>query len=122
MLVFLSYKHLFGSVIDNLICWQIFNNSEKMKHKDGKPVYQQDKSSRVVPVTIMFIVLCGFSFYLGGIFCSEKHRFDANNIAKAVQSPKNSAASSLQIKSVAFPECSSEYQDYTPCTDPRVPN
>ncbi|PON94681.1 putative methyltransferase PMT [Trema orientale] len=93
-----------------------------MKHKDGKPGYQQDKSTRVVPMTIMFVVLCGFSFYLGGIFCSEKHRFytkDAQDVAKAVQSTKNSVASSLQIKSVAFPQCSSEYQDYTPCTDPR---
>lgn len=96
-----------------------------MKHKDGKPGYQQDKGSRVVPMTIMFIVLCGFSFYLGGIFCSEKHRFEnlvAKDVAKTVQSPTNSEATSLQIKSVNFQQCSSEYQDYTPCTDPRVPN
>ncbi|EXB49810.1 putative methyltransferase PMT21 [Morus notabilis] len=94
-----------------------------MKHKDGKPGYQQDKSSRVVPMTIMFVVLCGFSFYLGGIFCSEKKRFEArdtNDVAKAaVQSSTDSAvSSSLQVKSVTFPECDSNYQDYTPCTDP----
>ncbi|KAF4391824.1 hypothetical protein F8388_017419, partial [Cannabis sativa] len=94
----------------------------KMKHKDGKPVYQQDKSSRVVPMSIMFVVLCGFSFYLGGIFCSEKHRFytnEAKDAVKVVQSSFNSAASSLQVKSVSFPQCSGEYQDYTPCTDPK---
>lgn len=101
--------------------------SEKMKHKDGKPGYQQDKSSRVVPMTIMFVVLCGFSFYLGGIFCSEKKRFEArdtNDVAKAaVQSSTDSAvSSSLQVKSVTFPECDSNYQDYTPCTDPTVLN
>ncbi|KAF4359408.1 hypothetical protein CsatB_003494 [Cannabis sativa] len=93
-----------------------------MKHKDGKPVYQQDKSSRVVPMSIMFVVLCGFSFYLGGIFCSEKHRFytnEAKDAVKVVQSSFNSAASSLQVKSVSFPQCSGEYQDYTPCTDPK---
>lgn len=94
-----------------------------MKHKDGKPGYLQDKGSRVVPMSIMFIVLCGFSFYLGGIFCSEKNRFatiNAKNVANAVQSSKASVSSSLQVKSVAFPECSSNYQDYTPCTDPTV--
>ncbi|XP_062073355.1 probable methyltransferase PMT21 [Humulus lupulus] len=94
-----------------------------MKHKDGKPVYQQDRSSRVVPMSIMFVVLCGFSFYLGGIFCSEKHRFytnEAKDVVKVFQSSSNSAAaSSLQIKSVSFSQCSGEYQDYTPCTDPK---
>lgn len=91
-----------------------------MKHKDGKPGSQPDKSSRVVPMSIMFVVLCGFSFYLGGIFCSEKERFVTKEVEKAVLSPKESSSSPLQIKSVAFPECSREYQDYTPCTDPRV--
>lgn len=94
-----------------------------MKYKDGKPSSQQDKSSRVVPMTIMFVVLCGFSFYLGGIFCSEKNKFnasDAKDVAKAVQSSNEKGAGSLQMKSVSFAECSSDYQDYTPCTDPRV--
>lgn len=94
-----------------------------MKYKDGKPSSQQDKSSRVVPMTIMFVVLCGFSFYLGGIFCSERNRFnasDAKDVAKAVQSSNEKGAASLQMKSVSFAECSSDYQDYTPCTDPRV--
>lgn len=99
--------------------------SGTMKYKDGKPVSQQDKSSRVVPMTIMFIVLCGFSFYLGGIFCSEKNRFDAGDakdVARAVQSSNELGAGSLQMRSVNFPECSKDYQDYTPCTDPRVIN
>lgn len=91
-----------------------------MKHKDGKPLSQPDKNSSVVPMSIMFVVLCGFSFYLGGLFCSEKERFVTKEVEKVVQFPKESSATPLQIKSVAFPECGVEYQDYTPCTDPRV--
>ncbi|KAM7507332.1 hypothetical protein LguiA_017785 [Lonicera macranthoides] len=89
-----------------------------MKHKDGKPTYHPDKSSRIVPMTIMFVVLCGFSFYLGGIFCSGKEVFVAKDVKK-VESPKESVAAPLQMKSVAFPECGIDYQDYTPCTDPK---
>lgn len=93
--------------------------------KDGKQQGSQtDKSSRVVSTTVMFVVLCGFSFYLGGIFCSEKNRFGnmdaAKHVTKAVQSPKEPVAAPLQVKSVVFPECSSDFQDYTPCTDPKV--
>ncbi|OIW09607.1 hypothetical protein TanjilG_28206 [Lupinus angustifolius] len=89
-----------------------------MKHKDGKPIGQTDKN-RIVPMAIIFVVLCGFSFYVGGIFCSQKSRFAFINSQKSLESPKGSFVASLQVKSTSFPECSSEYQDYTPCTDPR---
>ncbi|CAL0330814.1 unnamed protein product [Lupinus luteus] len=89
-----------------------------MNHKDGKPITQPDKK-RIVPMAIIFVVLCGFSFYMGGIFCSEKSRFAFINSHKSLESPKGSSAASLQVKSTSFPECSSDYQDYTPCTDPR---
>ncbi|XP_027079710.1 probable methyltransferase PMT20 [Coffea arabica] len=90
-----------------------------MKHreKDGKPSSHPDKSSRTVPMAIMFIVLCGFSFYLGGIFCSEKDRYET--VEDAIESTKSIAAGPLQINDVSFPECGLDYQDYTPCTDPR---
>lgn len=94
----------------------------KYKDKDGKPWTPSDKKTRVVPLTILLAVLCGLSFYLGGIFCSGKDRFESvevQDVAKSDASPKGSLASPLQIKSVSFPECSSDYQDYTPCTDPR---
>lgn len=74
-------------------------------------------------MAILFVVLCGFSFYLGGIFCSEKNRIepsDVKDVTKAVRSSKESLVAPLQIKTVSFAECSSDYQDYTPCTDPRV--
>lgn len=90
-----------------------------MKHKDGKPGPHGDRGSRAVPISIMFVVLCGFSFYLGGIFCSERNRFETKIVAKDVQSPKESSVTPLQIKPIKFAECSSDYQDYTPCTDPR---
>ncbi|KAJ6712183.1 SAM-DEPENDENT METHYLTRANSFERASE [Salix purpurea] len=90
-----------------------------MKHKDGKPVFHPDKKSRAVPMAIMFVVLCGFSFYLGGIYCTEKDKIGAKDVAKVVSSPKESSTAPLQIKPTAFPECSSDYQDYTPCTDPK---
>lgn len=92
-----------------------------MKYKDGKPISPNgDKGSRIVPLTVLFVALCGFSFYLGGIFCSEKNRVEVRDVRKAVPSPKDPAVTPLQIKSVNFPECSSNYQDYTPCTDPKV--
>ncbi|KAF7138398.1 hypothetical protein RHSIM_Rhsim07G0138600 [Rhododendron simsii] len=93
-----------------------------MKNKDSKPASPSDKSSRVIPLGFMFVVLCGLSFYLGGIFCSEKDRFLTKDITKEIVSPKRTADASsgpLQVESVAFPECSIDFQDYTPCTDPK---
>ncbi|XP_017700574.1 probable methyltransferase PMT21 isoform X1 [Phoenix dactylifera] len=91
----------------------------KMKNKDPKPRAYPDKSSGMVLMTLMFIVLCGSSFYLGGIFCSEKVIFFKKDGTPGIQSRKETAVAPLQIKSVSFPECSSDYQDYTPCTDPK---
>ncbi|ESR33887.1 hypothetical protein CICLE_v10006580mg [Citrus x clementina] len=91
-----------------------------MKHKDRKPISPNgDKSPRIVPLTVLFVALRGFSFYLGGIFCSEKNRVEIRDVQKAVPSPKDPSVASLQIKSVNFPECSSNYQDYTPCANPK---
>ncbi|KAK6263417.1 hypothetical protein QUC31_009233 [Theobroma cacao] len=93
-----------------------------MKHKDGKYHSQPDKGFKVFPATLLVIVLCGFSFYLGGIFCSEKNNLEGKtvqDVSKAVPSPKESAINPLQIKPITFQECSIDYQDYTPCTDPR---
>ncbi|KAL2547961.1 putative methyltransferase PMT20 [Forsythia ovata] len=90
-----------------------------MNHKDGKPTHQPDKSSVTVPMAIIVVVLCGLSFYLGGMFCSEKDRYVTKDITKAIETSKEMAACPLQIEAVTFPECSIDYQDYTPCTDPR---
>ncbi|ONK57359.1 uncharacterized protein A4U43_C10F19280 [Asparagus officinalis] len=72
-------------------------------------------------MALMFVVLCGFSFYLGGIFCSEKNRFSTKVAVPTAQSRKDTALSPLQVKPIAFPECGIDYQDYTPCTDPKFP-
>lgn len=91
-----------------------------MKNKDPRSEAYVDRSSRIVPVTLMLIVLCGFSFYLGGIYCSEKNRYFNMDVEPAIQLRNKSASTSLQIDSVEFPVCGGDYQDYTPCTDPKV--
>jgi len=90
-----------------------------MNNKDGILVPQQEKSM-IVPVTIIFVVLCGFSFFMGIIFCSEKDKLLSIYGQISIGSPKESSINPLQIKYISFPECSAEFQDYTPCTDPRV--
>lgn len=73
----------------------------------------------------MFIVLCGFSFYLGGIYCPKKNllstKVTVDAPAQLAESRKETTVAPLQIKPIAFPECGIDYQDYTPCTDPKVP-
>ncbi|KAK6947316.1 putative S-adenosyl-L-methionine-dependent methyltransferase [Dillenia turbinata] len=94
----------------------------KLKDRDGKPSTHPDKTSRIVPMSVLLVVLCGLSFYLGGIFCSEKNRFvgsDVKDVSKLGSSSTGSVSGPLQIKSVVFPECSADDQDYTPCTDPK---
>lgn len=93
--------------------------------KSGKQSSQPEKgTSRILSLTVLFIAFCGFSFYLGGIFCSERDKIEAKDVTrtttKAVASPKEPTVTPIQIKSVSFPECESEFQDYTPCTDPKV--
>ncbi|KAE8727759.1 putative methyltransferase PMT21 [Hibiscus syriacus] len=93
-----------------------------MNQKDERNQPQPDKGFKIVPATLLVFTLCGLSFYLGGIFNSENNIFEGKivqELSKAVSSPKESAVKPLQIKSVSFPECSIDYQDYTPCTDPR---
>ncbi|XP_073101669.1 probable methyltransferase PMT21 isoform X1 [Elaeis guineensis] len=102
-----------------LVSCRFLISEYKMKNKDPKPGAYPDKSSGIVPMTLMFIVLCGSSFYLGGIFCSEKVIFFKKDETPMIQSRKETVVAPLQIKSLAFPECSSNYQDYTPCTDPK---
>lgn len=87
-----------------------------MKYKDEK--YEKaEKGSKVLPKTVLLILLCGVSFYLGGLYCG-RNKIEVNDVAKAGSSLD--VDDSLQVKSVSFSECSSDYQDYTPCTDPRV--
>ncbi|XP_068649770.1 probable methyltransferase PMT20 [Aristolochia californica] len=90
--------------------------SDKMKNKDLR---YPEKSSRVVPICLMFIVLCGFSFYLGGVFFSERNRVSIKEDSRSVPTVKSSSVFPIHIKPVVFPECDRDYQDYTPCTDPR---
>lgn len=90
-----------------------------MKQKDGKS-NQPDKNCWTVSTALVVFVLCGLSFYLGGIFCSEKERYEARDINKVVETSTGITKVPLQIKAVTFPECGLKFQDYTPCTDPKV--
>ncbi|KAK4252654.1 hypothetical protein QN277_014399 [Acacia crassicarpa] len=91
-----------------------------MKYKDGKPINLPDKKSKVVSTAIL-VLLCGLSFYLGGLYCSNsKDSIFTNTIQKAIMnSPKESSVAPLQIRPITFPECTIDTHDYTPCTDPK---
>ncbi|KAJ6821771.1 putative methyltransferase PMT21 [Iris pallida] len=91
-----------------------------MKDKDDvKPLVHPSKKSRALPVTLTFLLLFGVSFYLGGIYCSEKDGFSTQVAVMETQSWEDTSVAPLQIKPLAFPECGIGYQDYTPCTDPK---
>lgn len=96
-----------------------------MKFKDGKPISHPDKGVRIVPLSFIIFLLCGISFYLGGVFNPLKDNIDTKDITSVFTKTEQkqqttSAVAPLQIKSVSFSECGIEYQDYTPCTDPMV--
>ncbi|XP_048618923.1 probable methyltransferase PMT21 isoform X2 [Brassica napus] len=88
-----------------------------MKDNDDKYEKAERGSTKILPKTALLILLCGLSFYLGGLYCG-KNKLQVNDVAKAGSS-LDVVDNSPQVKSVSFPECSSDYQDYTPCTDPR---
>ncbi|KAJ0769044.1 putative S-adenosyl-L-methionine-dependent methyltransferase [Helianthus annuus] len=90
-----------------------------MELKDHNQGRLRDQISKVVTVVII-LVLCHFSFYLGGLFCSMKYEFVTKEIAKSIESSEMTLSSSVQVEFVSFPQCSAKLQDYTPCTDPKV--
>jgi SAM-dependent methyltransferase len=82
--------------------------------------------SRAVPVALVVIVLCAFSFYLGGIYSTGRSLLDAIQpapplltLATTTTTSVSSSSSSKAAAVVAFPECPADLQDYTPCTDPK---
>lgn len=106
---------------------------DDMRSKDPRPSPFPD---RLFPMTIMLIVLCGYSFYLGGLFFPMR-KLHTKDVSQAVQLCEDVTASlsakptesqlskavtsaSLQVTQIDFPECSGNYNDYTPCTDPKV--
>ncbi|GFP79346.1 probable methyltransferase pmt20 [Phtheirospermum japonicum] len=86
-----------------------------MTNKNGNP----EKNSRSLPATIMIVVLCGFSFYVGTIFCSVKNNYLTPDITKVFGASKETITGPPQAEPVSFPECGPNFQDYTPCTDPK---
>lgn len=92
---------------------------ERMKSKDPRPSPYPD---RRVPMTIMLLVFCGFSFYLGGIYFPA-NKLQKEDVSHALQlepiEPKAVTPASLQVEPIEFPECEC-CEDRTPCTDPMV--
>lgn len=86
-----------------------------MKGHSGKGAVRSVKNSLKISPIFIFVTICGFAFYLGKLFCSEnKISLNDSKIDKDV------FIAPLRITPVEFPECGMEYQDYTPCTDPKV--
>ncbi|KAG2539005.1 hypothetical protein PVAP13_9NG377000 [Panicum virgatum] len=88
---------------------------------------------RAVPVALLVIVLCAFSFYLGGVYSTGRSLLDsiqpaptllalgttATQQSSALVQPAPSTTATA-LAAVSFPECPADFQDYTPCTDPRL--
>ncbi|VAH17647.1 unnamed protein product [Triticum turgidum subsp. durum] len=86
--------------------------------------------ARAVPVALMLLLLCGFSFYLGGMYSTGRtftFSSTTTSIIPIVSTAKQEgSAIALAIArngngddEVEFSECPADYQDYTPCTDPK---
>ncbi|KAG8095579.1 hypothetical protein GUJ93_ZPchr0012g20200 [Zizania palustris] len=94
--------------------------------KEAKPERQAGRS-RAVPVALLFVVLCAFSFYLGGIYSTGRSLLDVaagtgiqlQPLAASAAEIKVSSPAVVRTKAVVFDECPADYQDYTPCTDPK---
>ncbi|XP_019168388.1 PREDICTED: probable methyltransferase PMT20 [Ipomoea nil] len=53
-------------------------------------------------------------------FYSEKDGCATNDVSKGAESFEGTAGGGLlQTEDTSFPECSPDFQDYTPCTDPK---
>lgn len=87
----------------------------KDKEYKDKPAMHQDRSLKLVPVGVMLLALCAISFYLGGLFCKDRNNFFLDERVPE----KDAAIACKEETAIAFQECSIEYQDYTPCTDPK---
>ncbi|KAF0934278.1 hypothetical protein E2562_024468 [Oryza meyeriana var. granulata] len=90
--------------------------------KEAKPERPASGRSRAVPVALLFVLLCAFSFYLGGIYSTGRSLLDvaaSNGIINFQPPPAVAVAVDKTKAAVVFPECPADYQDYTPCTDPK---
>ncbi|KQJ96217.1 probable methyltransferase PMT21 [Brachypodium distachyon] len=90
--------------------------------------------ARALPAALMVLLLCGFSFYLGSIYSSTGRTFtlfDSTTTTIVSTTSKQSSGGgggAIAIAAIGgskeeveeeFGECPAEFQDYTPCTDPK---
>ena len=91
----------------------------KMKGRDEKVHGSTEKMSKLFPPALLLLSLCGFSFYLGGMFCSQEDA--TRDQYNGVEVDKKFANCQFHVKPLAnFKECNISLQDLTPCTDPHV--
>lgn len=87
-----------------------------MKERDGKAIFGSEKMLKIVPPALMVLSFCALSFYLGGIFCSNKDRVLMQSEFSGSDVKLTSCQS--QVKPDNFKECNISFQDLTPCMDP----
>lgn len=90
-----------------------------MKGKEGKYAYNANKGSKTIPMVLMIVALCGVSFYVGQMYSSEKESYENAETTRISEYTKPMEGGPLQVSSTSFPECDAQFQDYTPCTDPK---
>eukprot|EP00246_Nothoceros_aenigmaticus_P005239 TRINITY_DN17148_c0_g1_i1.p1 TRINITY_DN17148_c0_g1~~TRINITY_DN17148_c0_g1_i1.p1 ORF type:complete len:606 (+),score=90.61 TRINITY_DN17148_c0_g1_i1:229-2046(+) len=85
-----------------------------MKEKESKIAFLKEKKQRLVPLALMVMSLCALSFYLGGVFSSDRTGIRSDD--ESVKA--GGAGCTAVVKLDPLPACPLEQQDMTPCTDP----
>eukprot|EP00249_Psilotum_nudum_P001994 c14801_g1_i3 orf=431-2257(+) len=89
---------------------------EKMKEREGKLGYVVEKVLKLLPLGLLLLSLCAFSFYLGSIFCSDKGKLliQGDFLTNEVK-----LGSCMPTKYAKFEECNYTMHAITPCMDPQ---
>lgn len=77
-----------------------------------------EKKSKIVPPALILLSLCALSFYMGGMFCSNK-----DDVLVQTEHGTDLKVADCQLQQTKVPdfkECNITFQDLTPCMDPRV--
>lgn len=94
-----------------------------MKDRDGGRV--PDRPWRSICIPVLVVVFCLLSFYMGVIYSTERDNvlklFDSPNLSVGVGCTQSSGPQGASVsENFTFSSCDPSFQDYTPCTDPKV--
>ncbi|MCO5586645.1 hypothetical protein L7F22_040586 [Adiantum nelumboides] len=87
-----------------------------MKELEGFFSSSPEKKSRILPSALVLLSLCAISFYLGGIYGSDKDELLVQPSFNGADLKVSDCQS--QSKITNFKECNITFQDLTPCMDP----